>query len=69
MRRGRELHPVHEDMVADQQRVFHRTGGNLESLQDERNDEQPGHQNRRQRGQKFDCSLARLFFLFLFFLF
>ncbi len=61
MRRRRELLPVHEYVVADQQRVLHRTGGNLKRLQYKCNDEQAGDQHSRQRGQEFHCRLARLF--------
>ena len=45
MRSRRELHTVHKNVVTDQQCVLHGTGGNLEGLHDEGDNEQAGHQN------------------------
>ena len=66
MRRGSELYPVHEHVVADQQRVLHRTGGDFKSLQDKSDDKQTRYQYGRQRRQKLDRGLARLFFRLFF---
>src|SRR5581483_1573008 len=63
---GRELNAVHKNVIAHQQGVFHRAGGDLESLNNEGDDEQPGDQHRGERGKKLNCSFA-LFFWFLFF--
>ena len=57
---GRKLDAVHEHMVADQQRVLHRTRRNLERLHHKRDDEQSGDQHRRQRRQKLDRGFLRL---------
>ncbi len=58
---GRELHPVHKDMITDQQRPLHRGRRNLERLNDERNNEKPSHQHARERGKKLHGSLSWLF--------
>src|SRR5271170_417154 len=47
-------------MVADEQRVFHGTGGNLERLQNKRDDEQAGDQHSGQGCQELHGRLARL---------
>src|SRR5271169_5346103 len=62
---GRELDAVHKNVIADQQRVLHRTRWNLKRLHHKRDDEQPGYQHRCQRGEKLDRGLLRLLFLFL----
>ena len=55
-------------MVADEQRVFHGTGGDLKGLHQERDDEQSSNQDRCQRGEKFDSRFALFFFFLLCFL-
>src|SRR5215469_4523625 len=57
---GRELNSVDEDVVPDQQRVFHRTRRNLKRLHHECDDEKPGHQDRSQRREKLDRGFLRL---------
>src|ERR1019366_416946 len=64
-----ELLPVHEYVVADEQRVLHGTGGNLKRLEHERDDEQSGDQHSRQGSQKFHRRFARFFFHCHFFFF
>ena len=55
----RKLNAVHEYVIADQQRVLHRTRRNLERLHHKCDDEQSRHQHRGQRRQKLHRSLAR----------
>src|ERR1700685_1077339 len=64
----RELLAVHKYVIPDQQSVFHRAGRNLKGLHDESNNEQTGHQHRRQRREKLNRSLTRFFRLRFFFL-
>ena len=45
MRSWRELLTIDKNMVTDEQGIFHGTGGNLESLHEERDNEQAGHQD------------------------
>src|SRR5271157_4399738 len=65
----RELLPDHEYVVADEQRILHRTGGNFKRLQNKRDDEQAGDQHSRQRSQEFHRRLTRFFVHNLFFFF
>ena len=51
----------HDDVVADEQGVFHGAGGNFKRLQNKCDDEQAGDQHSGQRGQEFHRRLARLF--------
>src|SRR5216684_4123828 len=59
---GGKLNPVHEDVIADQQCVFHRAGGDFERLHHKSDDEQTSHEYRCQRGEKLDRRLLRFLF-------
>ena len=59
---GSKLNAIDEDMVADEQRVLHRAGGNFEGLYHECDDEQACDQDGTERGQKLDGGLLRPFF-------
>ena len=50
-------------MVADEQRVLHRAGRNVEGLQREGNDEQAGHQHDGHGGDEFRSGFLRLLWL------
>ncbi len=54
-------HAVDEDVVADEQGVLHRAGGDLEGLQVEGDDEQPDHQHQGHRGDELGGGLALSF--------
>jgi hypothetical protein len=62
------LFAIHENVIANQQRVFHRTGGNLKGLQDERDDKKAGDQDSCQRREKLHGSFALLLYGRIFFL-
>ena len=49
---------VHQKIVTDQQRIFHRAGRNLERLQAEGDDEQSDGQHQRHRLDEFRLGLA-----------
>ena len=59
---GSKLNAIDEDMVTDQQRVLHGTGGDFERLYHECDDEQACDQDGTERGQKLDGGLLRPFF-------
>jgi hypothetical protein len=63
---GRELLAIHEYVVADEQRILHGTGGDLESLHDKRNNEKTSHQDGGERSKKFHRCLTRLLVFFVF---
>jgi len=64
----REYHPVHKNVVTDEQRVLHRTGRNLKCLQRERDDEQADNKNHGHRSDELGGGLFRFLFLLCCFL-
>ena len=54
-------------MIADEQRIFHGTGGNFKRLQDEGNDEESGDKHARQRSEKLDRRFGWLLVFYRFF--
>ena len=59
--------PIYEEMIADQQSVLHRTGGNGKSLAYEGHDEQHHHERDCQRGEEFNLGFFWLGICFVLF--
>ena len=59
--RGRELFTVDENMIADEETVFHGTGRDFEILKDKRHDEEDDDEHFSQGGKKLQRRLGRFF--------